>query len=291
MNTMTKLFFVLLGLAAVSGDAFAWKETGGGDEVGLEFRNAFANALRAVKDGTIGGNFSAEDLEKAAEKARVLVVEESLSVSFGGAKQDSVAVNIPADALIKVNRTRWIGLKTEKLKEAVALHEVLSLIGVERTGYYEISARYLEQAGLSGWLVSGVNSGREQRPAIKTLSCRFTYLPPMSRSNADEESFTFSEKLKEGDEAEFKARRTWTSKNGRFQFSATATQPFRTAYNPSAYEYVSVSLEDKQREFTTMVGPQVSSEPETNESNAYLFHMSGKDRTDFAMLSAKCSLN
>ncbi|RZA06616.1 MAG: hypothetical protein EOP11_09865 [Proteobacteria bacterium] len=288
---MTKLFFVLLGLAAVSGEAFAWKETGGGDEVGLEFRNAFATALRAVRDGSIQGAFTVEALEETVAKAHVIVVDESLSVRFGDTKQDSVAVNIPADTLIKVNRARWRGLKTDRLKEAVALHEVLSLMGIERTGYYETSARYLEKAGLSGWLVSGMNPGREQRPAIKTLSCRFTYLPPLSRSNADEELFTFTEKLKEGDEAEFKTRRTWTSKNGRFQFSATATQPFRTAYNPSAYEYVSVRLEDKQREFTTLVGPQVSSEPEKNESNAYLLHMSGKDKTDFAMLSAKCSLN
>jgi len=291
---MLKFSLLMLALVASTNDAFAWKETGGGDEIGLEFRNAFATALRAVKDGTVKGSFSAEALEKAASTAHVLVVEEPLSVSFAGTKQDSVAVNIPAEALIKVNRFRWSGLKAEKLKEAVALHEVLSLIGVERTGYYEISARYLEQAGLSGWLVSGVNNGRVERPANKTLTCQFTYLPPMSRSFAEEELFTFSEKLKEEDTRdakEFSARRTWTTKNGRFEITATAIQPFRTAYNPAAYESVRLTLEDKQLNAMSFIGPMLASDVSKNESDAYLFHRSGRDKSDFVMLSAKCSLN
>lgn len=291
---MLKLSFMMLALAASANNAFAWKETGGGDEIGLEFRNAFENAFRLVKEGKVSGAFSPEALEEAAKKAHVLVVDESLSVTFGNTKQDSIAVNIPAEGLIKVNRYRWSALKLEKLKEAVALHEVLSLIGVERTGYYEISARYLEQAGLSGWLVSGANNNREERPAtVKTLSCKFHYLPPGSNSFRDEELFTFTEKLKETGREKidsYAARKTWTTKNGRFTFTATAEQPFRTAYNQAAYEFVNIRFEDNQLHTNSLIGPEIASYAETNENHANLFHSSGQ-KSEFLMAVAKCSLN
>jgi hypothetical protein len=283
----------LLALVAVSNDAFAWKETGGGDEVALEFRQAFAASLRTIKEGRIRGKFSVGDLERAVEKANLVVVDEPLTVRFQDLTQESVAVNEPANWLIKINRGRWNSLKSAKLQEAIALHEVLSLIGIERTGYYEVSARYLEEAGLSGWLVSGHGEERVEKPAAKTLNCEVTLLPFDGRYE-DEERLTVKEVLKENGPRTawaLESRKSLMSKNGRFRIDVWALQPFRTAYNPSAYEYVGINLLDVQRGTTTTTGPTSPRMAEQNESFARLSHSTGPSGGGPMMIGAKCSLN
>lgn len=288
---MKKLSLAILALVAVSNNAFAWKETGGGDEVALEFRNAFATALRAVKEGKITGRFSAEDLERAAEKASVIVVDEKITVRFRDLTQESVAVNKPAEGLIKINRDRWNRLKNAKIQEAVALHEVLSLIGVERTGYYEVSAKYLEKQGLSGWLVSGMGN-RVERPAPKTLYCEFDLIPAGGGYDRTE-TIRFTEAVKEfgpGEPWAFAALKNVTTKDGRFEFSVMAVQPFRTAQNPAAYEYVSISLNDKKLLTSTGAGPNFPAQLEGNASQAFLSQMLGSPLYPFDMISGFCSL-
>jgi hypothetical protein len=290
---MKKLLLIAAIVAAYSANAFAWKETGGGDEVALEFRAAFANALEAVKAGKVRGRFSIEDLERAAAQANIVVVNETLTVRFNELTQDSVAVNQPAKGLIKINRDRWNRVKNSKIQEAIALHEVLSLIGVERTGYYEISAYYLEQAGLSGWLVSGLGNNRVERPTPKTLSCEFAITPP-GGGYTNIENISFSIRLVErgpGEPWAYGAEKVLTSKDGRYEFHAFGTQPFRTAYNPAAYEYITLSILDKKLEYNTTAGPFFPGQAEQNSNSLSIYQIIGPLTGNFAMINGKCSLN
>jgi hypothetical protein len=79
----------------------------------------------------------------------VITVDTKLEVSENGVKQSSVAENFPERKLILINRSRWSEIKNERVKEGIALHEFASLKGLESTGRYSESAKYLAIFGLS----------------------------------------------------------------------------------------------------------------------------------------------
>lgn len=285
---MLKFVVSFVCVFVLSANAYAWKETGGGDEVALEFQQAFFSALRAVEEGKVSGKFSAEGLKAAARKAQIVVVEKPLLVKAPGGTQESIAVNTPASFLIQVNRSRWNAIRDVKIKEAVALHEVLSLMGLEHTGYYEYSARYLEAAGLSPWLVSGNGKGRVEKPAPKTLNCKVSYFPA-NGSYADVEELTVSIATKELNSKgpwSLRAEQTLTTKDKSFNVKVWAMQPFRTAYNPAAYEYVGLMIEDRKAGSSSATGPTFPADAPQNLPYAKAGYLS----SEYANVTAECSL-
>lgn len=126
------------------------KEVGnGGNEVGIEFLNS---ALTAIQ---IYGNFLAEhnetkkvDLLNLLKTADVLSVQHPLYVEKDGITQESTAVNFPKQNKILVNENRWKAISSEVIREALALHELLGLVGIEKTGDYHISRGYLDITGV-----------------------------------------------------------------------------------------------------------------------------------------------
>lgn len=295
---MKTLFVILLGSLIAGTNAHAWKETGGGDEVALDFQRAFASAVSAVKAGKVKGKFTAEELQQTAKDSRVLVVEEQLVVTLEGIVQNSIAVNEPAKSLIRINRSRWNGLKDDRLKEAVALHEVLSLRGIERTGSYEYSARYLEAHGLSPWLVSGAKEDRSRDPRPKKLSCEISYIP--DPNNWDSRQVTNFEQMTSdnGDTLprSLSVRKTFTTKDGRFDIYLWGVQPFRNAYIPFPHEFSSISIVDKKRKISTGAGPNAVSdatdatEDMRNSLASYIPFNDEASRDIELFLNVKCSL-
>lgn len=252
-----KILIVTLSLLATSSNAFAWKETGGGDEVALDFQRAFSSAVKAVQEGKITGSFTAENLQQTARDSRILVVEDALLVTLDGSIQNSIATNEPAKGLIRINRNRWNSLRDERLKEAVALHEVLSLRRIERTGDYTYSARYLEAYGLSPWLISGAKPDPSQDPKPKKMICGISYLPDPNDWKS-EESINFEQMTAEtGDTLprSLSVRKTFTTKEGRFDIYLWGVQPFRNAYLPFPHEFTSISIVDKKRKVSSGSGP------------------------------------
>lgn len=69
-------------------------------------------------------------------------------VNAGSMVQESIAINRPSSMTILLNRYRWQAEKDLRLKGGIALHEVVSLAGLETTGFYPISSRYIDQLGL-----------------------------------------------------------------------------------------------------------------------------------------------
>jgi len=295
---MKTMFKILVVLVATISPAFAWKETGGGDEVALDFQRAFSNAVGAVKAGKIAGAFTAEDLQQTAKDSRVLVVEDRLVVTFNGIAQDSIAANTPSKGIIQINRSRWKNLRDDRLKEAVALHEVLSLRRIESTGDYSYSARYLEAYGLSPWLVSGAKEETSQSPRPKFMNCEIEYFPNPNEWNS-RQIVNYEQMTAETGDTQprsLSVRKTLSTKDGRYDIYLWAVQPFRSAYNPFPLEFTSITIVDKKRKASSrsgplMVGDAAELDDHMRQTKASLATFNDDALTDIeAMVNVKCGL-
>lgn len=141
-------FLTALLIFSINGaTALAEGTRGGGHPDGLDFIRA---AKRAAQDLMSDGNTFKVDLnllQKTISEMNVLVVDENLPVNFLDLNQQSVAINEPAKSLIQINSNEWKKIVDEKLKRALALHEVLSLMKIESTGRYPVSLNYLTTRG------------------------------------------------------------------------------------------------------------------------------------------------
>ncbi|RYZ97950.1 MAG: hypothetical protein EOP11_21330 [Proteobacteria bacterium] len=264
----------------------------------LDFQRAFSNAVRAVKEGKFSGPITTEDLLETARDAQIFVVEDSLLVTLDGSIQSSIATNDPDKLLIRINRMRWERLKDERLKEAVALHEVLSLRRIERTGNYAQSARYLEAFGISPWLISGTKEDPSLDPKPKKMSCEISYVPDPNNWNS-RIVMNFEQMTADNDDTRphsLSVRKTITTKDGRFDIYLWGVQPFRNAYLPFPHEFTSISIVDKKRKVSIGVGPNAVVEgAEANEDMrdsraSYIPFNDDASRDMELMLNVKCSL-
>ena len=152
MKTLNSLILVAFASLLFSVPAFADKAGNGGDEVALDFSRSFSAAL-AMIDAQIPSLkklLGQAKLNEVAEKATLLVVDEPLEVERHGVVQESIAMNYSADQKVLINRFRWNEVSDKRIKEAIALHEIASLAGLETTGRYPISRAYLAAVGLEG---------------------------------------------------------------------------------------------------------------------------------------------
>lgn len=128
---------------------------GGGDEVGLKFQSVIQTALQNLKSWN--NSFFTEhekQIEMTIERMKIIVVDDTLDVKLKGLIQASVAVNFPEFNLIIVNRVRWKNIQEAALLEGIALHEVLSLMEIEMTGFYPISSKYVSSSGVQSTRLS-----------------------------------------------------------------------------------------------------------------------------------------
>ncbi len=124
---------------------------GGGHEMGLSFKADLESALESFKTLNLGESLklSRKDLQQKLDRIKIVVVDQSLSTEFKDYIQSSVAVNIPSQNLIVISQPRWMQIQDAVLREGIALHEFLSLLGIESTGYYPVSSKYVSQKGIS----------------------------------------------------------------------------------------------------------------------------------------------
>jgi hypothetical protein len=124
---------------------------GGGHDLGLEFQKFMFDALAGLKTNLpdVYRQLESYDLDTVASNAQIIVLENALDATVQGYLQDSVAVNLPETQIILVNGSRWQGVQDSKLREGIALHELLSLKKLESTGFYPISSRYASAYGTS----------------------------------------------------------------------------------------------------------------------------------------------
>lgn len=119
--------------------------SGGGTDVGIEFRSALQTAL--INLTKINPQVS-QSLKRKKIEPKIIVVQEILKVVNDRDVQICVATNEPGTGTIRINRASWSQIKNIHAKEGLALHEYLSLLGLERTGNYAISGPYFSRYGL-----------------------------------------------------------------------------------------------------------------------------------------------
>lgn len=151
MNTF--LTILLTGVLSANLAFAESKEVGnGGNEVGIEFEAAFQTALQTMKEKNVGNKYSyilKINFKKSLPRLKIVSVDQLLISEADGITQESTAINFPANQLIKINSERWKSISNQYIKQGLALHEVLSLLGIEGTGNYRYSAIYASEFGVS----------------------------------------------------------------------------------------------------------------------------------------------
>ena len=147
----TKLGLVLFFGASLAASMTFAKNGGGsdagngGNEIALEFFNAGKRALQIYnKVLSTYPELKGKDLVQALEKTQILVSSTTLYVDKDGVRQESTAMNFENPSTIVVHDKKWKRISQLAIKEALALHEVLGLVGIEKTGDYHISKGYLQ---------------------------------------------------------------------------------------------------------------------------------------------------
>lgn len=113
---------------------------GGGDEVGIAFQAEAARAILRLRAHVSLNDF--RKLKNTVDTVSYIVIDQNLSVLSGfGQLQNSVAVNVPEENTIYIQRGRWNAIKESNERQALVAHELLSLIGLEKTGDYRISSK------------------------------------------------------------------------------------------------------------------------------------------------------
>lgn len=160
-----KILFVLLMVGSTASAVTSMEGSGvrgGGDELGLEFTSVATAAMAeaAALDAGLATLVAAHDLVTVAAKMEVIAADAPLVEFSKGSFQEFVAINEPSLRRVYVNRERWAALKSAPLRRGLAFHEVLSLAGLESTGRYPHSARYLGLLGVDAGLLGGAPSSR-----------------------------------------------------------------------------------------------------------------------------------
>ncbi len=150
VKSAVTLTAIILAMTSVT-HAFLEEGTrGGGDNVALEFQQALISAIQESKsDPQLNKFFTENNIIGTASRAKIVVVDDALDIKVKDLIQNSVAVNIPAEQKILINRQRWTEVQERRIRNAIALHEVLSLKKIEQTGFYPYSSKYLALVGSS----------------------------------------------------------------------------------------------------------------------------------------------
>lgn len=117
---------------------------GGGTDLVFEFKGAARKAIDELSHHTTLRSLPSSKILRKLETAKIIVSEERLYETFGRIKQEVAALNYRRRNLIVISRPMWMEIKSQLRKEALALHEVLSLMKLEGTGDYRYSQRYFE---------------------------------------------------------------------------------------------------------------------------------------------------
>ena len=130
------------------------QEGDAGDDLSIEFLLSFGTALKELQTSlpNIYESLLPLQLPQMAASIKIVILdcEETqndcpinFTVTIDGIPQQSVAINIASANTIIINRVRWNKIKAEHIKEAIALHEILSMKKLEGSGFYPISGKYV----------------------------------------------------------------------------------------------------------------------------------------------------
>jgi hypothetical protein len=151
---------------------------GGANSAGLGLVEAFRVALAEIKANfpDLQAQIADLNLDALPESTSVIGVPTPLKVPAGEGFQDSVADN-DYSSNIRVNEGRWGETSSDRIRQAIALHEFLCLKKVESTGHYPISSAYLAKFHMQNdaqILISGRDPVLGSRQVSERESCNDT---------------------------------------------------------------------------------------------------------------------
>jgi hypothetical protein len=117
---------------------------GGGDEVGLEFEGSLRYALGVIKrrEPELYQKMKGRGLDEILPTLRYVVIGQPIRVMFRNLTQDSTAAYDPRVRVIVIDRDRWNKIPNARIQQALALHELAGILGLEQTGEYFHSSLY-----------------------------------------------------------------------------------------------------------------------------------------------------
>lgn len=167
-----KLIIFLLAAFICSSSVFAGGKVigNGGDSRALDFYNYAQESIKNVKkNAVLYPEVKDIDLQGILDKTEILISEIPLYSVKGEVRQFSTAINYKNPDTIVVYGPRWNDLRNNSIKLSLALHEVLSLAGIEETGVYTVSQRYLA--------ANGIACSRGLCENLPRYNCAFTKMP------------------------------------------------------------------------------------------------------------------
>ena len=147
-----KVLMIIVSLLTLAQTAFAGGKVigNGGDPRALEFINSAKIAIEDLKKNeALYPEVKSKDLDAILTGTEVLVSQAPVFSLKGDVRQFSTAINYHDPDTIVVYGPMWSSIKNIQIRKALALHEILSLAGLEETGNYSISKRYLSQLGIN----------------------------------------------------------------------------------------------------------------------------------------------
>lgn len=142
---------IFLAALLIAQTAFAdWYVGNGGNPDALDFLKNAQTAIAAVQSDPIRyPQVENLDLDILLDDSQLLVSESPLYINEDNVRQEVAAINFRNPNTIVLARDLWRSIQDPSIKKALALHEVLGLAGVEDTGQYFVSEKYLASLGVN----------------------------------------------------------------------------------------------------------------------------------------------
>lgn len=113
--------------------------SGGGDDIGLEVQRALGLVAQAIQiDSELYPSKAKQALLTKAQSVKIIITEEALPASAGQLSQYGAAFSVfdGRQAVILVQRQRWMAIDNPTIKDSLIHHELAVLAGLETTGDY-----------------------------------------------------------------------------------------------------------------------------------------------------------
>ncbi len=192
---MKKLILVLVIITSFNSFAKEGGTVGnGGNDLALEFLSL---ANKVVVDANSKYSFLiTPNIESILAGVKIVVSKKPLYVDTPSGSQGVAAVNKKNPNTIVINGSgnndSWQNIRNENIKMALVLHELLGLAGVESTGDYHVSSRYLKLKESGSDDLSSVENVTLSEKCLQTIKSRLqialnVLYPEMGEINFDEQ--------------------------------------------------------------------------------------------------------
>jgi hypothetical protein len=121
-------------------------DAGGGNSLAIRFMALTSQGIYGLKENQLPPGITKQRLLKTLSEAKILITQNDLFVEDkeSGILQLSEAINFPTLKTIVLNEKSLRQITDTQLLQSLGIHEILSLLGLESTGRYQLSHQKFE---------------------------------------------------------------------------------------------------------------------------------------------------